>query len=121
MSTIKSVSGFEVLDSRGRPTVLAHCVLSTGESAYASVPSGASTGASEALELRDNDPTRFGGYGCLKAVEKINTEISTGINGKHFATQEALDHWLIQLDGTVEFPLIGNFKIDGLTLNEAEL
>ncbi|MBW7890589.1 MAG: phosphopyruvate hydratase, partial [Chitinophagaceae bacterium] len=68
---IKQLSGIEILDSRGRPTVKATCVLEDGTTGTASVPSGASTGKAEALELRDGDKRRFGGYGCKKAVACI--------------------------------------------------
>lgn len=121
MSTIKSVSGFEVLDSRGRPTILAHCTLYTGESACASVPSGASTGTGEALELRDHDSTRFGGYGCLKAVEKINKVICPSIRGQQFATQKELDHWLIQLDGTENKTRLGANSLLAVSLSFAKV
>ena len=78
MSEIHSVSAIEILDSRGRPTLLGSCRLSDGSTGQASVPAGASTGAAEALELRDGDPKRFGGLGCLKAVVKRQGDDSFG-------------------------------------------
>ncbi len=100
MSRIKSVSAIEILDSRGRPTLLANCELSDGKLGRASVPSGASTGSAEALELRDRDPARYAGLGCLKAAENVSQEINRAIAGRDFASQEALDRCLIDLDGT---------------------
>ncbi|MCO5236501.1 MAG: phosphopyruvate hydratase [Chitinophagaceae bacterium] len=97
---IKQLTGYEILDSRGRPTVKAKCVLSDGTSASASVPSGASTGKAEALELRDGDKTRFNGLGCRKAVANINDHINPVLAGKEFSRQEELDNVLIALDGT---------------------
>src|SRR5438477_2291576 len=89
----------EVLDSRGRPTVRATVRLAGGASAAASVPSGASTGSAEALELRDGDPTRYGGLGVRKAVANVNEEIAGALVGKDFADQSTLDRALIDLDG----------------------
>lgn len=97
---IQSVRAMEILDSRGRPTVRAWVALSDGASANASVPSGASTGTAEALELRDGAPQRYGGLGCLKAVNNINTTISSALVGQSIDTQEQLDQTLISLDGT---------------------
>lgn len=85
MSTkIAKIIGREIIDSRGNPTVEAEIVLNNGVSGRASVPSGASTGAGEALELRDRDPKRFGGKGVLKAVENINGEIAGALRGKMY-------------------------------------
>ncbi len=100
MSRIKSVSAIEILDSRGRPTLLANCELSDGKLGRASVPSGASTGSAEALELRDRNPARYAGLGCLKAAENVCQDINRAIAGRDFASQEALDRCLIDLDGT---------------------
>ncbi len=99
MSRIERLSALEILDSRGKPTVLATCLLDSGARAQASVPSGASTGAHEAVELRDGDPKRFRGQGCLKAVANINGEISDRLREQNFATQRDLDQALIDLDG----------------------
>ena len=100
MSTIARLTAAEILDSRGRPTVTATCVLASGAAASASVPSGASTGTAEALELRDGDPKRYGGLGCRKAVAHVNGEIHGALAGCSFADQAALDRALIDLDGT---------------------
>ncbi len=100
MSRITSLSAIEILDSRGRPTIKAYCTLASGVRAEASVPSGASTGTAEALELRDGDPLRYHGLGCRNAVENIRTTINYALNGRDFTTQSALDSALIELDGT---------------------
>jgi len=100
MPVIERVTASEILDSRGRPTVAATCMLASGAIASASVPSGASTGAAEALELRDGDPRRYGGLGCRKAVANVNGEICRALAGRNFADQAGLDGALIELDGT---------------------
>ncbi len=100
MPTIEHISAMEILDSRGRPTVSAACRLSDGAEASASVPSGASTGAAEALELRDGDMNRYGGLGCRKAVGNVNETIARAVIGRQFSDQSSLDHFLIDLDGT---------------------
>ena len=104
---IKELRGFEILDSRGRPTVMAKCILLDGTVGSASVPSGASTGKAEALELRDGDATRYRGLGCRKAVANINNAIRGALVGKEFDTQEAFDNALIALDGTVDKSRLG--------------
>lgn len=100
MSAIKQLSAIEILDSRGRPTLLATCALESGSVGVASVPSGASTGAAEALELRDNDPNRYAGLGVLRAAEKVCGEINRAAKGKVFEAQTDLDTFLKSLDGT---------------------
>ncbi|MDW8468641.1 MAG: phosphopyruvate hydratase [Burkholderiales bacterium] len=100
MSSIVDVVAREILDSRGHPTVEADVLLESGAMGRAAVPSGASTGSREALELRDGDPQRYGGKGVLKAVEFINTEISEAIVGLDAAEQAFIDKTLIELDGT---------------------
>lgn len=100
MPIIEDLSALEILDSRGRPTVMATCTLRGGVSASASVPSGASTGAAEALELRDGDPKRYCGLGCRKAVRNVTDVILPRLRGKTFESQEQLDHNLIELDDT---------------------
>ena len=100
MPTIKQITGREILDSRGRPTVQATCTLASGAHDTASVPSGASTGAAEAWELRDGDPRRYGGRGCRKAVEHVNSTIGTALADHTFRDQAELDQALIALDGT---------------------
>jgi enolase len=97
--TIQSLHARQILDSRGTPTVEVDCVLSDGAFGRASVPSGASTGRHEAVELRDSDPKRFGGKGVLKALSHVNAEIFQAVQGKEF-DQRAFDATLIALDGT---------------------
>ncbi|MEJ2142606.1 MAG: phosphopyruvate hydratase [Gammaproteobacteria bacterium] len=97
---IKTIIGREIIDSRGNPTVEADVVLISGVIGRAAVPSGASTGAREALELRDNDAKRFGGKGVLKAVEHINTVIRDALIGKDASDQKAIDRIMLDLDGT---------------------
>lgn len=99
MPKIKSVRGLEILDSRGRPTVKAYVELDNNITSAASVPSGASTGKSEAHELRDGEK-RFGGFGCRQAVANINQIINQNLTGKSFDSQGKLDQLLIQLDGS---------------------
>jgi enolase len=100
MPTIQRLHACEILDSRGRPTVLAVCELREGASASASVPSGASRGSAEALELRDGDAQRYRGLGCRKAVENIKTAVAEAVCGKPMESQQQLDRFLIELDGT---------------------
>ena len=100
MSSIVDIVAREILDSRGNPTVEADVLIESGVMGRASVPSGASTGSREALELRDLDATRYGGKGVLKAVENINTEISEAIMGLDAQEQSFIDKTLIELDGT---------------------
>jgi enolase len=101
MSTdIIYVDGLEILDSRGNPTVEATVVLEDGSYGQAAVPSGASTGEHEAVELRDGDADRYGGKGCLKAVENINTELAEAVIGLDACDQELVDRSMIAADGT---------------------
>ncbi|WP_334134384.1 phosphopyruvate hydratase [Tepidimonas sp.] len=100
MSAIVDIVGREILDSRGNPTVECDVLLESGVMGRAAVPSGASTGSREAIELRDGDPKRYGGKGVLKAVEHINTEISEAVLGLDASEQAFLDKTLIDLDGT---------------------
>lgn len=100
MSSIVDVVAREILDSRGNPTVEADVLLESGVMGRAAVPSGASTGSREAVELRDGDRQRYGGKGVLKAVENINTEISEAIMGLDASEQSFIDSALIELDGT---------------------
>ncbi len=100
MSSIVDVVAREILDSRGNPTVEADVLIESGVMGRAAVPSGASTGSREALELRDKDSTRYGGRGVLRAVEHINTEISEAIMGLDAQEQAFIDRTLIDLDGT---------------------
>ena len=100
MSAIVDIVGREILDSRGNPTVECDVLLESGVMGRAAVPSGASTGSREAIELRDGDKARYGGKGVLKAVEHINTEISESVLGLDASEQAFLDRTLIELDGT---------------------
>ena len=100
MSAIVDIVGREILDSRGNPTVECDVLLESGVMGRAAVPSGASTGSREAIELRDGDKSRYLGKGVLKAVEHINTEISEAVLGLDAAEQAFLDKTLIDLDGT---------------------
>ncbi|MES3010549.1 MAG: phosphopyruvate hydratase, partial [Pseudomonadota bacterium] len=100
MSAIVDIVGREILDSRGNPTVECDVLLESGTMGRASVPSGASTGSREAIELRDGDKARYLGKGVLRAVEYINTEISEAILGLDASEQAFLDRTLIELDGT---------------------
>src|SRR6202162_6378630 len=100
MSAIVDVIAREILDSRGNPTIEADVVLESGISGRAAVPSGASTGSKEAIELRAGDPARYGGKGVHKAVEHINTEICEAIIGLDASEQAFIDRTMIDLDGT---------------------
>ena len=100
MSAIVDIVGREILDSRGNPTVECDVLLESGVMGRAAVPSGASTGSREAIELRDGDKKRYGGKGVLRAVEHVNTEISEAVLGLDAAEQIFLDQTLIDLDGT---------------------
>jgi enolase len=100
MSSIVDVVAREILDSRGNPTVEADVLLESGVMGRAAVPSGASTGTREAIELRDGDKQRYGGKGVLKAVEHVNTEISEAIVGLDASEQAFIDQTLLELDGT---------------------
>lgn len=100
MSAIVDIIGREILDSRGNPTVECDVLLESGAMGRASVPSGASTGSREAIELRDGDKSRYLGKGVLRAVENLNTEISEALMGLDAQEQTFLDRTLIELDGT---------------------
>ena len=100
MSAIVDIVGREILDSRGNPTVECDVLLESGTMGRAAVPSGASTGSREAIELRDGDKSRYGGKGVLRAVEHVNTEISEAVLGLDASEQAFLDKTLIDIDGT---------------------
>src|SRR6476661_4756689 len=100
MSAIVDVIAREILDSRGNPTIEADVVLESGVSGRAAVPSGASTGSKEAIELRDGDKARYGGKGVTKAIEHVNTEICEAVLGLDATEQGLIDRTLIDLDGT---------------------
>ncbi len=100
MSAIVDIVGREILDSRGNPTVECDVLLESGVMGRAAVPSGASTGSREAIELRDGDAKRYGGKGVMRAVQHVNTEISEAVLGLDASEQAFLDRTLIDLDGT---------------------
>ena len=116
MFRIEQLRGREVLDSRGRPTVAATCVLLSGAVGSASVPSGASTGKAEARELRDGDPRRYRGLGCRQAVANIDREIRQALAGRSFGSQQELDQALIALDGTPDKGRLGANAILAVSL-----
>lgn len=116
MPTIETVSALEILDSRGRPTVQATCALRDGSHATVSVPSGASTGAAEAHELRDGDPARYGGLGCRRAVANVNTTINAALREQTFSNQAALDQALLDLDGSADKSSLGANAILAVSL-----
>ncbi|MFH0770687.1 MAG: phosphopyruvate hydratase [Candidatus Peregrinibacteria bacterium] len=118
MSTIKQLHARQILDSRGTPTVEVDCLLSDGSFGRAAVPSGASTGKHEAVELRDGDPKKFGGKGVLKAVANVNTVILQAVQGKSF-DQRSFDTALIALDGTENKAKLGANATLGASLGFA--
>ena len=113
---ITTIEGSEVLDSRGNPTVEVEVTLADGAVGQAMVPSGASTGANEAVELRDGDKKRFGGKGVLKAVQHVHTEIARALQGMDASDQRGIDLALIGLDGTVNKGKLGANAILGVSL-----
>ena len=116
MATISQIRAIEVLDSRGNPTVEVDVTLSDGARGRAMVPSGASTGSNEALELRDGDPSRFLGRGVLRALGNIQRHIASEIIGRSALDQEAVDTLLIELDGTENRGRLGANAILGVSL-----
>jgi enolase len=100
MPKIAEIRAREIIDSRGNPTVEADVIVEDGYFGRAAVPSGASTGSREAVELRDEDPSRYGGKGVLRAVGNVNGEIRNLVLGYESEDQEGLDRSLIELDGT---------------------
>jgi enolase len=117
---IKSLKGYEVLDSRGNPTVAAKVTLCDGSIGFAISPSGASTGMYEAHELRDGDVNRYGGKGVLKAVENINRKIAPEIIGKPAFEQRKIDEFLIKLDGTENKEKLGANAVLAVSLAVAK-
>ena len=113
---IKNVHAREILDSRGNPTIEVDVILENGIKATASVPSGASTGSLEAIELRDNDKDRYLGKGVLTAVNNINTEIRNLLVGKDIFNQEEIDRLMIKLDGTDNKSRLGANAIVGVSI-----
>ena len=118
--TITSVRGREALDSRGNPTVEAEIILSTGIAVHAIVPSGASTGSYEALELRDQDPNRFDGKGVLKAVANVGNVIGPWLIGRSPMDQEAIDAGMNELDGTDDKSKLGANAVLAVSLAVAK-
>ena len=119
MAVIRSVVAYEILDSRGNPTVEAEVTLADGARGIAKVPSGASTGRKEALELRDHDASRFGGKGVLTAVGNINKEIAHALVGQEANAQQAIDHLLLELDGTTNKARLGANSLLAVSLATA--
>ncbi|MHC1783957.1 MAG: phosphopyruvate hydratase [Anaerolineaceae bacterium] len=119
-TTIESVTGQEILDSRGNPTVEVEVILTDGSWARAAVPSGASTGIHEALEMRDGDKSRYLGKGVLNAVEHVNTDIAEALEGWDAIEQKAIDTMLIELDGTPNKSKLGANAILGASLAVAK-
>ena len=116
MSKIVKIIGREILDSRGNPTVEVEVTLEDGAFGRAAVPSGASTGVHEALELRDGDKARYGGKGTLKAVEHVNKDIGDAVIGLDGLDQRAVDHAMLALDGTPNKSKLGANAILGVSL-----
>ena len=119
MSMIESIHAREILDSRGNPTLEVEVILADGASGRAAVPSGASTGAHEALELRDQDAGRFLGRGVLKAVANVNDKIAPRLHGEDATEQVELDEILLQLDGTDNKSELGANAMLGVSLAAA--
>jgi enolase len=116
MSRIADIRGREIIDSRGNPTVEVDVVLNSGTIGRAAVPSGASTGTHEAVELRDGDKKRYGGKGVLKAVGHVNTVLKEALVGRDVREQAAIDHAMIELDGTDNKGRLGANAILGVSL-----
>ena len=119
MSAIEDIQAREILDSRGNPTVEVDVLLEDGAFGRAAVPSGASTGAHEAVELRDGDPSRYGGKGVLQAIEAVNMEIFDALVGADALDQAGLDQAMIDLDGTVNKARLGANAILGVSMASA--
>lgn len=120
MSIIKAIHAREILDSRGNPTVEADVILSSGVVGRACVPSGASTGSREALELRDHDPKRYLGKGVLQAVTNIETKIQAALKGQAAEEQQHIDHLMLDLDGTENKSKLGANAILAVSLAVAK-
>jgi enolase len=120
MTAIMDIIAREILDSRGNPTVEVEVVLEDGSQGRAAVPSGASTGAHEAVELRDGDKARYGGKGVLKAVEAVNGELFEALSGLEAEDQAAIDEAMIALDGTPNKSRLGANAILGVSLAVAK-
>ncbi len=119
MPNIQRLAALEILDSRGRPTILATCELTGGIHATASIPSGASTGKAEALELRDGDPKRYRGLGCRKAISHICGELNQQLAEKTFSNQRKLDQAMINIDNTPNKSRLGANALLAVSLSFA--
>ncbi|MGH8570671.1 MAG: phosphopyruvate hydratase, partial [Gammaproteobacteria bacterium] len=119
MSSIKSIHGREILDSRGNPTVQVEVATQSGAVGIAAVPSGASTGEREAIELRDGDPKRYRGKGVQKAVSHVNGEIQGALVGQEVGAQATLDELMCGLDGTAGKGRLGANAILGVSMAAA--
>src|SRR2546430_11250980 len=119
MTQIHEIRAREILDSRGNPTVEAEVYLAGGVMGRAAVPSGASTGEHEAVELRDGDPEHYGGKGVLKAVQNIETAIAPALGGIDAAEQRLIDGTMIELDGTPNKSQLGANEIPAASMASA--
>jgi enolase len=115
-ASIEHIHGREVLDSRGNPTIQVDVMLASGHKGRAAVPSGASTGAHEAVELRDGDKRRYGGKGVLRAVEHVNHDLAGALSGADAMDQRAIDERMIHLDGTANKSRLGANAVLGVSL-----
>jgi enolase len=116
MSAIKTIRGYEIIDSRGNPTVQVQVETATGAKGVAAVPSGASTGEREAIELRDGDKSRYMGKGVLNAVANVNGEIQSALQGKDVSAQADIDQLMIDLDGTESKARLGANALLGVSM-----
>ena len=115
-SSIATITGREILDSRGNPTVEVDVLLADGSHGRAAVPSGASTGKHEAVELRDSDTDRYMGKGVLKAIQNVNGILQESVKGKNATDQESIDKQLIEADGTPNKNILGANAILGVSM-----
>ena len=120
MPTIIDVAAREILDSRGNPTIEVDVTLEDGASGRAAVPSGASTGQYEAVELRDGDEERYGGKGVLNAVGHVNKKIGPAVLGYEALDQEEIDAFMVEMDGTPNKANLGANAILGISLATAK-
>ena len=120
MTTIAEIRGLEIIDSRGNPTVEAEVVLESGARGRAAVPSGASTGTREAVEVRDGDKSRYGGKGVSRAVATVIDEIANALRGHDALDQNGIDRILVELDGTPNKSRLGANAVLGVSLAVAK-
>src|SRR6266436_8903407 len=120
LTAIEDIVAREILDSRGNPTIEVEVLLMGGETGVAAVPSGASTGVHEAVELRDGDKNRYGGKGVLNAVRNVNDTIREALVGRDATEQELVDKLMIELDGTANKGKLGANAILGVSLAVAK-